>query len=91
MASSTAVNERWRSLPRATGTSSLSIRLTGEHLITSKFSASANWAEPALNARGQPVRIPAKDHHIAGALVSNANQGAANWPPPSFSPKTGLF
>ena len=41
--------------------------------------------------QGQPVRIPAKDHHIAGALVSNANQGAANWPPPSFSPKTGLF
>ena len=66
-------------------------RLTGEHLITSKFSTSANWAEPALNAKGQPVRIPAKDHHIAGALVSNANQGAANWPPPSFSPKTGLF
>ena len=24
-------------------------RLTGEHLLTSKFSASANWAEPALN------------------------------------------
>jgi alcohol dehydrogenase (cytochrome c) len=66
-------------------------RLTGEHLLTSKFSASANWAEAALNSKGQPVRIPAKDHHIAGALVSNANQGAANWPPPSYSPKTGLF
>jgi len=66
-------------------------RLTGEHLLTSKFSASANWAELALNAKGQPVRIPAKDHHVAGALVSNANQGAANWPPPSYSPKTGLF
>jgi len=23
--------------------------------------------------------------------VSNANQGASNWPPPSFSPDTGLF
>jgi alcohol dehydrogenase (cytochrome c) len=66
-------------------------RLTGEHLLTSKFSASANWAEPNLNAKGQPIRIPAKDHHVAGALVSNANQGAANWPPPSYSPKTGLF
>ena len=44
-----------------------------------------------MNAKGQPVRIPEKDHHIAGALVSKANQGAANWPPPSFSPKTGLF
>jgi alcohol dehydrogenase (cytochrome c) len=44
-----------------------------------------------LDAKGQPVRFPAKDHHISGALVSNANQGAANWPPASFSPKTGLF
>jgi alcohol dehydrogenase (cytochrome c) len=66
-------------------------RVTGEHILTSKFSASANWAKPELNAKGQPVRIPEKDHHIAGALVSNANQGAANWPPPSFSPRTGLF
>jgi alcohol dehydrogenase (cytochrome c) len=66
-------------------------RKTGEHLLTSKYSASANWAEPRLNAKGQPVRIPAKDHHISGALVSHSNQGAANWPPPSFSPDYGLF
>jgi alcohol dehydrogenase (cytochrome c) len=66
-------------------------RVTGEHLLTSKFSESANWARPELNAKGQPVRIPAKDHHIAGALVSSANQGAANWPPPTYSPQTGLF
>ena len=66
-------------------------RVTGEHLLTSKFSASANWARPDLNEKGQPIRIPEKDHHIAGALVSNANQGASNWPPPSYSPKTGLF
>jgi alcohol dehydrogenase (cytochrome c) len=37
------------------------------------------------------VRIPAKDSDIAGALVSMANQGASNWPPPTFSPQTGLF
>jgi alcohol dehydrogenase (cytochrome c) len=66
-------------------------RVTGEHLLTSKFSESANWARLELNAKGQPIRIPAKDHHIAGALVSSANQGAANWPPPSYSPQTGLF
>ena len=66
-------------------------RVTGEHLLTSKFSASANWARPELNQKGQPVRIPEKDHHVAGALVSNANQGASNWPPPSYSPDTGLF
>ena len=65
-------------------------RVTGEHLLTSKFSESANWAT-GLNDKGQPVRNPAKDHHIGGALVSAANQGSANWPPPAFSPDTGLF
>jgi len=65
-------------------------RLTGEHLVTSKFSDTVNWAK-GINARGQPVRDPAKDFHIAGSLVSSANQGATNWPPPSFSPDTGLF
>jgi alcohol dehydrogenase (cytochrome c) len=66
-------------------------RVSGEHLTTSKFSRTANWAEAKLNGKGQPVRIPAKDHHVSGALVSNANQGAANWPPASFSPDYGLF
>ena len=37
------------------------------------------------------MRDPAKDQHIAGALVSSANGGATNWPPPAFSPDTGLF
>jgi alcohol dehydrogenase (cytochrome c) len=65
-------------------------RLTGEHLVTSQFSDTVNWAK-GINAKGQPVRDPAKDFHIAGSLVSSANQGATNWPPPSFSPDTGLF
>ena len=66
-------------------------RHTGEHLVTSQFSETVNWAKPALNAKGQPVREPAKDHHIAGALVSAANGGATNWPPPAYSPDTGLL
>jgi alcohol dehydrogenase (cytochrome c) len=66
-------------------------RTTGEHIVTGKFSNTANWAEDELNELGQPVRIPEKDHHISGVLVSNANQGAANWPPPSYSPDYGLF
>jgi alcohol dehydrogenase (cytochrome c) len=65
-------------------------RLTGEHLVTSKFSDTVNWAK-GLNDKGQPVRDPAKDYHVAGALVSSANGGATNWPPPAFSPDTGLF
>lgn len=65
-------------------------RLTGEHLVTSKFSDTVNWAK-GINAKGQPVRDPAKDFDIGGSLVSSANQGATNWPPPSFSPQTGLL
>jgi len=65
-------------------------RVTGEHLVTSKFSDTVNWAK-GLNANGQPVRDPAKDYDIGGALVSPNNGGATNWPPPSFSPDTGLF
>jgi alcohol dehydrogenase (cytochrome c) len=65
-------------------------RLTGEHLVTSKFSDTATWAK-GLNAKGQPVRDPVKDFHVGGALVSPNNGGVTNWPPPSFSPDTGLF
>ena len=64
-------------------------RLTGEHLVTGKFSDAANWAK-GINAKGQPVRDPAKDFHAGGSLVSPANQGATNWPPPAYSPDTGL-
>ena len=65
-------------------------RLTGEHLLTSKISDTVNWAK-GLNESGQPIRIAEKDHDIGGALVSSANGGAVNWPPPTFSPDTGLF
>ena len=65
-------------------------RVTGEHLLTTKVSATANWAS-RLNGRGQPIRDPAKDPHPDGVLVSPTNGGAANWPPPAFNPDTGLF
>ena len=60
-------------------------RLTGERLVTSKFSDTVNWAS-GLNGRGQPVRIPEKDHHVGGALVSSNNGGATNWPPQAIVP-----
>jgi alcohol dehydrogenase (cytochrome c) len=65
-------------------------RVTGEHLLTSKYAINSNWAS-GLNAKGQPVRIPAKDHLPNGALVSTPNAGATNWPPPAYSPRTGYF
>jgi alcohol dehydrogenase (cytochrome c) len=65
-------------------------RRTGERLVTTQFSGTVNWAK-GLNDNGQPVRDPAKDHHVGGALVSSANGGATNWPPAAFSPDTGLL
>ncbi|HUB81739.1 MAG TPA: acido-empty-quinoprotein group A [Bryobacteraceae bacterium] len=65
-------------------------RLTGEHLLTSKFSEAANWAKE-INAKGQTIRNPEKDSTVAGSLVSPNNGGATNWQPPSYSPDTGLL
>ena len=65
-------------------------RITGEHIVTSKFSDTVNWAK-GIDKRGEPERDPAKDFDIAGALVSPANGGVTNWPPPAYSPDTGLF
>jgi alcohol dehydrogenase (cytochrome c) len=65
-------------------------RTTGERLISTRYSETANWAT-GLNKQGQPIRDPEKDFHIGGSLVSPNNTGVTNWPPPSFSPDTGLF
>jgi len=65
-------------------------RVTGEHLVTGKFSQAANWAKE-INAKGQPVRDVTKDSTVPGSLVSPNNGGATNWPPPAYSPDTGLF
>ena len=65
-------------------------RLTGERLVSTRYSETANWAKE-INKQGQPARDPAKDFHVGGSLVSPTNTGVTNWPPPSFSPDTGLF
>jgi alcohol dehydrogenase (cytochrome c) len=65
-------------------------RVTGEHLLTSPFLDTLNWAT-GLNDKGQPIRNPRKDASVGGTLVSMSTAGAINWQPPSFSPDTGLF
>lgn len=65
-------------------------RVTGEHLVTSAYSDTVNWTK-GLNENGQPVRNPAKDSTVPGSLVSPDSSGATNWPPPAYSPDTGLF
>jgi alcohol dehydrogenase (cytochrome c) len=64
-------------------------RQTGKNYVTSQF-VKTNWAK-GVDAKGQPIPNPAKEPQVAGALVSPNQGGAANWPPPTFSPQTGLF
>lgn len=64
-------------------------RATGEHILSSDY-VGTNWAL-GTNARGEPIPNPTKQPQSDGALVTPNQGGAINWPPPSFSPQTGLF
>lgn len=64
-------------------------RKTGKNYVSSEF-VKTNWAK-GVDAKGQPIPNPAKEPQPDGALVSPNQGGAVNWPPPSFSPQTGLF
>ena len=76
---------------RATATSSRVDRVTGEHIVTSKYGTTTNWAQGHAAETGAPSRIPSKEATIPGSLVSPVEGGVTNWPPPAYSPDTGLF
>ena len=63
-------------------------RANGQHLLTAPLTDFLNWSL-GVNAKGQPIPNPAKDATIDGVLVSPGS--STNWPPPSFSPQTGLL
>jgi acido-empty-quinoprotein group A len=63
-------------------------RTNGQHITTVPYVDFMNWSL-GVNAKGQPINNPAKDASVDGVLVSPGS--ATNWPPPSFSPKTGLL
>lgn len=65
-------------------------RATGKSLVSTPFLRTLNWSR-GVDSLGQPVPDPAKEPRPDGTLVSPATAGATNWPPPSFSPRTGLF
>jgi alcohol dehydrogenase (cytochrome c) len=64
-------------------------RTDGKALVSSDY-VQTNWAL-GFDPKGQPIPNPAKHAQVAGALVTPNQGGATNWPPPSFSPATGLF
>ena len=65
-------------------------RVTGEHIVTARYGATANWAL-GIRETGEPEPNPLKEAIIPGALVSPVEGGVTNWQPPSFNPDTGLF
>jgi alcohol dehydrogenase (cytochrome c) len=65
-------------------------RVTGEHIVTSKYGLATNWAK-GLNKFKAPLRDEAKDPTVPGSLVSPTSDGTINWQPPAFSPQTNLF
>jgi alcohol dehydrogenase (cytochrome c) len=62
-------------------------RTNGSFVASGKFSPPANWAS-GLDEQGRPVLNPTKVATIGGSIVSTS---ATNWPPPAYSPDTGLF
>jgi alcohol dehydrogenase (cytochrome c) len=64
-------------------------RTNGTALVSTEF-VKTNWAK-GYDAKGQPIPDPAKYPQLDGSLVAPNAGGATNWPPPSFSPQTGLL
>ena len=64
-------------------------RTNGKNIVTQPF-IDLNWSK-GVDSRGEPIADPAKEPKVDGTLVIPASGGAANWPPPSFNPDTGLF
>jgi alcohol dehydrogenase (cytochrome c) len=64
-------------------------RTNGKNILSREY-VKTNWTK-GLDAKGQPIPNPAKEPQPDGALVSPNQGGGQNWPPPSFSPLTGLF
>ncbi len=65
-------------------------RVTGEHILTTKFGSAANWVD-RIDEKGYVRRNPQKDPIIPGSIVSPTSGGTINWEPPAYSPDTGLF
>ena len=65
-------------------------RVTGEHLVSTKYGVYTNWAK-GLNEKGAQIYDPEKNATVAGSLVSPTSDGTTNWEPASYSPDTGLL
>lgn len=65
-------------------------RLTGELISVNNY-ASVNWANGIDPRTHRPVINEALDYTQQPSLITPGMAGGHNWPPMSFSPKTGLI
>jgi alcohol dehydrogenase (cytochrome c) len=65
-------------------------RTNGKNIVSVPFVDTLNWSK-GLDSRGQPIPDPGKEPSLGGSLAWPSAGSATNWPPPSFSPQTGLF
>ena len=65
-------------------------RVTGEHIVTTKYGMSTNWGL-GLRPDGTVKRNNDKNPSIGGSLVSPTAGGTINWENPAYNPDTGLF
>jgi alcohol dehydrogenase (cytochrome c) len=65
-------------------------RTNGKPIASAKFGTTMNWVK-SVRKNLAPEPDPAKEATVPGSLVSPVEGGVTNWPPPAFSPDTGLF
>jgi alcohol dehydrogenase (cytochrome c) len=64
-------------------------RETGEYLLGKQY-VRQTWAQPELDAKGRPVRLPNTAPTPGGTTVYPNSPGATNFQAPSWSPDTKL-
>jgi alcohol dehydrogenase (cytochrome c) len=64
-------------------------RTSGEFLLGKPF-AKVNWMD-GFDEKGRPKRVPGMEPSKEGTLIMPTVNGATNWYPPSYSPRTELF
>ena len=65
-------------------------RLTGRLISAEKLADHVTWATHVDMKTGRPVESKIARYDTTGAWISPAQQGAHNWHPMAFSPRTGL-
>jgi alcohol dehydrogenase (cytochrome c) len=64
-------------------------RTTGEYLLGKQY-VRQTWAQPELDAKGRPTRMPNTSPTPNGTVVYPNSPGATNFQAPSYSPLTKL-